>query len=86
MTISINGPNLEMLNLQPAVNHWSSEVHRRPGYRKPSKSKPSSKDVDSDTCLSSDYELSSVSDDSDYEGIDLSDDSEPDLENDINQE
>ena len=46
------------------------------------------KDVDSDTCLSSDYELSSISDDndSDYEGIDLSDDSEPDLENDINQE
>ena len=73
MTISINGPNLELFDLQPAVNHWSSEVHRRPAYRKPSKSKPSAKDVNSDTCLSSDYELSSESDDddSDNEGIDL---------------
>ena len=40
MTISIKGPNLEMFDPQPAVNHCSSEAHRRPGYRKPSKSKP----------------------------------------------
>ena len=48
MTVSISGPNLEMFDPQPAVNHWSSEVHRRPGYTKLSKSKPSSKDVNSD--------------------------------------
>ena len=35
MSISINGPNLQLFDPQPAVNHWALPVHRRPGYRKP---------------------------------------------------
>ena len=55
MCISIDRPSLESFDAQPAVNQWSSEVHRRPGYRKPSKDVS----IDSSTCFSSEYEFSS---------------------------
>ena len=69
LCISIDGPSLESFDAQPAIN----EVHRRPGYRKP-KSQHVSLESVTDTCLSSEYELSS-DDSSDHEGVDsLSDD------------
>ena len=65
MCITIDGPSLESFDPQLAVNHWSSEVHRRPGSRK-QKEDTATSDSD-DYSLTSDSDLELVSDIDDYD-------------------
>ena len=65
MCITIDGPSLESFDPQPAVNHWSSEVHRRPGSRKQKEDTATSDSDDYSLTFDSDLEL--VSDIDDYD-------------------
>lgn len=72
MCVCADNSTLESFDPQPAVNHWSRSVHRRPGIRK-EKAKSDISVSDSDS--SSACELSeSDSEASDSELLDCSDD------------
>lgn len=51
-----NGDDLELFDTQPAVNEWSSNVQRRPGFRRNKATSTSSTFIEAD-----DYETDSDS-------------------------